>query len=165
MKKIFSQNEWHELKARVTAWKKAGQELVFTNGCFDILHDGHIALLKFARNQSGKTVVGLNSDQSVSRLKGSDRPVNTECVRAKKLLETSYIDAVVIYGEDTPQAITDFLEPDILIKGDDYRFETTIGAPEVTARGGRVLFFKRIPGISTTGLLNRTDKKNETNYS
>ena len=165
MKKIFTQNEWLELKDRITIWKNAGHELVFTNGCFDILHEGHMELLKFVRGQSGKTIVGLNSDKSVLRLKGAGRPVNTELSRAKKLIDTNYIDAVVIYDEDTPQKITDFLEPDVLIKGDDYKFETTVGAPEVKARGGRVLFFKRIPGISTTGLLDQAGKKNETNYS
>ncbi len=158
MKKIFTQSEWSELKDLVTIWRKAGNKLVFTNGCFDILHDGHLALLKFVCSQPGKTVVGLNSDESVLRLKGKNRPVNTARVRAENLLKTECVDAVIIYGEDTPQKITDYLEPDILIKGDDYKFETTVGAPEVKARGGSVIFFKRIPGISTTELLEQNNK-------
>ncbi len=153
MKNIYNTQEWQTLKKHIQAWKEAGHDMIFTNGCFDILHAGHEALLKFTQEQGGKTVVGLNSDYSVNRLKGEGRPVNTVSVRAQNLLNTGHVDIVVIYDEDTPLKIINDLEPDILIKGNDYCFETTIGATEVTARGGKVLFFKRLPGISTTGLL------------
>ena len=100
---------------------------------------------------------------SVKKLKGPSRPVNSERNRAKNLLKTGYVDAVVLYNEETPQKITDVLEPDILIKGDDYSIETIIGAPEVTARGGKVLVFRRVPGYSTTEILRNETKNNETN--
>ncbi len=163
MKKLYSAGEWPKLKKEINNWKNSGIKLVFTNGCFDVLHAGHLALLAFAARQGGKVVVGLNSDTSVRRLKGYGRPVNDAEARAKTLLLTDLVDAVVIYEEDTPQKITDQLEPDVLIKGDDYRFETTVGAPEVKGRGGEVLFFKRVPGLSTTNILEEKQKKSETN--
>jgi rfaE bifunctional protein nucleotidyltransferase chain/domain len=162
MKNIYTSNEWAALKTRAKAWKDSGYKLVFTNGCFDILHPGHEALLSFVHEQDGKSILGLNSDESVRRLKGHDRPVNTAEVRARNVLKTGLIDVVVIYNEDTPQELTDLIEPDILIKGDDYSLDTTVGAPEVQARGGTVLFFKRIPNHSTTKILNNDKKNTET---
>ena len=158
MKKLFNANDWRELKKETEKRKRAGQKLVFTNGCFDILHAGHEALLAFAAEQGGQVVVGLNSDASVRRLKGDGRPVNKAKKRAKALLDTGFVDIVAIYENDTPQEITDHLEPDILIKGDDYHFDTTVGAPEVRARGGKVLFFKKVPGLSTSGILSEKNK-------
>lgn len=163
MKDLYTTKEWTALKDRVKKRKEAGDELVFTNGCFDVLHPGHKALLAFAREQGGMCILGLNSDSSVRKLKGPGRPVNPEEIRANNLLITGYVDAVVIYNEDTPKEITDVLEPDVLIKGGDYHFETIVGAPKVAARGGKVLVFPRIPGYSTTEILNTEIKKNETN--
>jgi len=163
MKNIYTTEEWAALKERIRERKQEGQKLVFTNGCFDILHPGHTALLAFARKQGGVCVLGLNTDLSVKKLKGPDRPVNIESIRAQNLLRTGYVDVIVFYNEDTPQKITDVLEPDILIKGDDYSIETIVGAPEVTARGGKVLVFKKIPGYSTTAILDNETKNNETN--
>ena len=163
MKNIYTTEEWAALKECIREQKQEGQKLVFTNGCFDILHPGHDALLAFAHRQGGMCVLGLNTDLSVKKLKGPGRPVNSERNRAKNLLKTGYVDAVVLYNEETPQKITDVLEPDILIKGDDYSIETIIGAPEVTARGGKVLVFKRVPGYSTTEILRNETKNNETN--
>ncbi len=162
MKNIYASDEWAALKARVKEWKDSGYKLVFTNGCFDILHPGHEALLSFVLQQGGKSVLGLNSDESVRRLKGSGRPINNAQDRALNLLDTGLIDVVVIYNEDTPQKITDLIEPDILIKGDDYNLDTTVGAREIQARGGKVLFFKRIPNHSTTKILNKDNKNAET---
>lgn len=158
MKRLYSSKEWQKLKELTTEQKMSGKKLVFTNGCFDILHKGHLALLEFVHDQGGFTVVGLNSDASVGRLKGNGRPVNNMTVRAENLMRTGLINAVAVYENDTPQEITDFLEPDILVKGDDYSFETTVGAPEVAARGGKVLFFKKIPGLSTTNIIKIIDK-------
>jgi rfaE bifunctional protein nucleotidyltransferase chain/domain len=163
MKNIYTTKEWAALKKCIREQKQEGQKLVFTNGCFDILHPGHDALLAFARRQGGLCVLGLNTDLSVKKLKGPGRPVNSERNRVQNLLKTGYVDAVVLYNEETPQKITDVLEPDILIKGDDYSLETIIGAPEVTARGGKVLVFKRVPGYSTTEILRNETKNNETN--
>ena len=163
MKNIYTTEEWAALKECISERKQEGQKLVFTNGCFDILHPGHDALLAFAHRQGGMCVLGLNTDLSVKKLKGPSRPVNSERKRAQNLLKTGYVDAVVLYNEETPQKIIDVLEPDILIKGDDYSIETIIGAPEVTARGGKVLVFKRVPGYSTTEILRNETKNNETN--
>jgi len=163
MKDLYTTKDWATLKELVKKHKKTGDKLVFTNGCFDILHPGHEALLTFVRNQGGLCVLGLNSDSSLRKLKGPDRPVNPEAIRAKKLLATGYIDAVVIYSEDTPQKIINYLEPDVLIKGGDYQFENIVGAREVEARGGQVLVFPRIPGHSTTEILATEIKNSETN--
>lgn len=162
MKDIYTTKDWATLKELVNKRKITGDKLVFTNGCFDILHPGHEALLAFLRNQGGLSVLGLNSDSSLRKLKGPGRPVNPEKSRAKMLLATGYIDAVVIYNEDTPQNIIDYLEPDVLIKGGDYKYETIVGAPEVKARGGQVLIFPRIPGHSTSKILGAEVKKSET---
>ncbi|MCF7831950.1 MAG: adenylyltransferase/cytidyltransferase family protein [Candidatus Marinimicrobia bacterium] len=163
MKDIYTTKEWAALKERVRERKQEGQKLVFTNGCFDVIHPGHEALLAFARKQGGICVLGMNSDSSVKKLKGADRPVNSEEKRAQDLLKTGYVDAIVIFDEDTPQELVDFLEPEILIKGDDYRFETIVGAPEVLARGGKVLVFKKVPGYSTTEILHKEKINIETN--
>jgi len=163
MKKIYTPKEWSKLAKKIKRIKGSGGKLIFTNGCFDVLHAGHEALLAFAKTQSGIVVVGLNSDESVRKLKGEGRPVNTARARANQLLKTGSVDLIVIYNEDTPQAITDYLEPDVLIKGDDYRFETTVGAPEVRQRGGEVLFFKKVPGLSTSSILSGKERNSETN--
>ncbi len=159
MKDLYTIKDWSTLKERVIRCKETGDKLVFTNGCFDVLHPGHNALLAFVRDQGGLSVLGLNSDSSLRKLKGPGRPVNPEKTRAKKLLETGYIDAVVIYEEDTPWKLIDFLKPDVLIKGGDYTLETIVGAQEVEAWGGLVLVFPRIPGYSTTTILNTKIKK------
>ena len=155
--KVFA--DFESFRDLAETWRKAGKRIVFTNGCFDILHPGHEALLAFLRNQGGLSVLGLNSDSSLRKLKGPGRPVNPEKSRAKMRLATGYIDAVVIYNEDTPQNIIDYLEPDVLIKGGDYKYEPIVGAPEVKARGGQVLIFPRIPGHSTSKILGAEVKK------
>lgn len=163
MGNYYSSKKWGALKQRVTEAKALAKPLVFTNGCFDILHPGHMALLKFSKQQNGFLVVGLNSDASVRRLKGPSRPVNSTETRARNLLNTGLIDAVVEYTEDTPQEITDYLKPDILIKGGDYSFETIVGASEVASRNGKVLVFPLIPGHSTTNIIETKIKNEETN--
>ena len=163
MKDLYTTNEWTALKDCARKRKLTGDKLVFTNGCFDVLHPGHEALLAFVREQGGMCILGLNSDSSIRKLKGPDRPVNSEMVRAKNILTIGYVDAVVIYNEVTPRKIIEFFEPDVLIKGGDYSLETIVGASEVTARGGKVMVFPRIPGYSTTGILETEIKNSETN--
>lgn len=153
MKEQYTAEERAGLKELIIRWKETGAAIIFTNGCFDLLHHGHIALLAYAKEQGGKVLVGLNSDGSVKRLKGESRPFNSEQIRAKNLLKTGNVDAVAIFKEDTPLKLISQIEPDILIKGDDYDLETTVGATEVMARGGKVLFFKKIPGLSTSNLI------------
>lgn len=163
MKNFYSSKEWDVIKGRVLEAKQCAKPLVFTNGCFDILHPGHQALLEFAKKEQGFLVVGLNSDDSVRRLKGPSRPINSTEIRAKNLLDTGLINAVVEYREDTPREIIEYLEPDVLIKGGDYTFDTIVGAPELVARNGKVLIFPLLPGYSTTNIIRAKEKNLETN--
>jgi D-beta-D-heptose 7-phosphate kinase/D-beta-D-heptose 1-phosphate adenosyltransferase len=135
-------------------WRKNGLKLGFTNGCFDILHVGHLSILSFARQHSGKLIVAVNSDASVRRLKEAGRPINAEQDRAMVLAALSVVDAVVVFNEDTPLAMIEQINPDVLVKGGDYSVETIVGAQHVLAKGGTVLVCPLIPGRSTTRVLN-----------
>lgn len=140
--------------ARVWRRTLAGP-LVFTNGVFDLLHPGHVDVLTAARAQGAHLLVGLNSDDSVRRLKGPARPVNTEAERAYVLAALECVDAVVIFGEDTPAELVRYLQPDVIVKGGDYTPENVVGASDVRARGGRVVIIPLTPGQSTTGIINK----------
>jgi rfaE bifunctional protein nucleotidyltransferase chain/domain len=129
--------------------------VVFTNGCFDLLHRGHVEYLNAARALGDLLVVGLNSDDSVRRLKGPTRPVNSEEDRAFVLAGLAAVDAVTVFGEDTPRELITALLPDVLVKGGDYTVETIVGAREVTEAGGRVVVAPLVPGRSTTSILER----------
>jgi D-beta-D-heptose 7-phosphate kinase/D-beta-D-heptose 1-phosphate adenosyltransferase len=129
--------------------------LVFTNGVFDILHRGHVEYLDHARRLGDAMVVGLNTDDSVRRLKGPMRPVNGEVDRAVVLAGLCSVDAVVLFGEDTPYRLISALLPDVLVKGGDYRAEDIVGAREVTEAGGRVVVAPLLAGRSTTNILER----------
>ncbi len=136
------------------AWRRARSgPVVFTNGVFDVLHRGHVALLAAARGEGSALVVGVNSDASARRLKGPGRPVNREADRAYVLAALAAVDAVVVFDEDTPRELVAALEPDVLVKGADYAPEEIVGADVVTARGGRVVRFPLEAGFSTTGLI------------
>jgi rfaE bifunctional protein nucleotidyltransferase chain/domain len=130
-------------------------KVVFTNGVFDILHRGHVEYLDFARRLGDALVVGLNTDDSVRRLKGPTRPVNGEHDRALVLAGLAAVDAVVLFGEDTPHRLISALLPDVLVKGADYRAEDVVGATEVTAAGGKVVLAPLVEGRSTTNILQR----------
>ena len=132
-----------------------GQRVVFTNGCFDILHRGHAEYLRAARSLGDLLVVGLNSDDSVRRLKGPSRPVNLQEDRAYVLASLEVVDVVVVFEEDTPRELIAALLPDVLVKGGDYRLEDIVGAREVTAAGGEVVIAPLVPGRSTTSILQR----------
>lgn len=129
--------------------------LCFTNGCFDLLHPGHVRYLEDARALGDFLVVGLNSDASVARLKGAGRPLQDEAARASVLLGLRSVDAVVRFGEDTPLALIEALQPDILVKGGDYTPATVVGRDAVEARGGRVVIIPLIPGHSTSRIEER----------
>lgn len=134
----------------VEAWRHKGLKVGFTNGCFDLLHPGHVTLLAQARGLCDRLVVGLNSDASVTRLKGPTRPVQAEGARATVLAALANVDLVVVFAEDTPAEIIEVLWPDVLIKGGDYSVETIVGADFVIANGGRVEIIDLVPGFSTT---------------
>ena len=136
-------------------WARAGKRVVFTNGCFDILHAGHVALLRAARAEGDALVVGLNSDDSVTRLKGKSRPVNPAADRAQVLAALRDVDAVVLFSEDTPKALVEALTPDVLVKGGDYSAETVVGADWVVSHGGRVCIVPLLAGRATTAILDR----------
>ncbi len=139
----------------VAHWKEQGMSVGFTNGCFDILHAGHVSLLAAARSQCDRLVVALNTDESVSRLKGSKRPVNDLAARAAVIAAVRHVDCVVAFAEDTPLALIETLMPDVLVKGADYTIETVVGADIVRAAGGRIVLADLIGGQSTTGIIAR----------
>jgi D-beta-D-heptose 7-phosphate kinase/D-beta-D-heptose 1-phosphate adenosyltransferase len=139
----------------VRHWRDLGQKIAFTNGCFDLLHPGHVSLLHQARAAADRLIVGLNSDLSVSRLKGPGRPMQGEIARATMLASLKSVDAVVLFEEDTPIKLIETLEPDVLVKGADYRMGNIVGADFVVKRGGRVLIADLVPGHSTTNTISR----------
>jgi D-beta-D-heptose 7-phosphate kinase/D-beta-D-heptose 1-phosphate adenosyltransferase len=139
----------------VEAWRARGLSVGFTNGCFDLLHPGHVTLLDKARALCDRLVVGLNSDQSVKRLKGEDRPVQPEIARATVLAALQSVDLVVIFEEDTPARLIETLRPGLLVKGGDYKVSEIVGAEFVQANGGRVEIVDIVPGFSTTGTIAR----------
>lgn len=133
-----------------------GQKVVYTNGCFDLLHPGHVQYLEEARSLGDALIVGVNTDDSVARLaKGPDRPVNPEGDRARVLAALAAVDRVVLFDEDTPLKLITALQPDVLVKGGDYRLEEIVGREVVLARGGQVLALPLVPGYSTTRLLDQ----------
>jgi D-beta-D-heptose 7-phosphate kinase/D-beta-D-heptose 1-phosphate adenosyltransferase len=136
-------------------WRAQGLKIAFANGCFDLLHPGHISLIDQARRAADRLIVGLNSDLSIRRLKGPARPVQSEIARATVLASLKSVDAVVIFAEDTPLELIDALEPDVLVKGADYTLDKVVGADLVMQRGGRVLLANLVPGHSTTETLKR----------
>lgn len=139
----------------VEAWRRKGLRVGFTNGCFDLLHPGHIELLAQASNKCDRLVVGLNSDASVSRLKGPTRPVQPDAARATVLAALANVDLVVIFEEDTPAHLIKALRPDVLIKGGDYTVETIVGSDFVLSYGGRVEIIDLVPGFSTTSTIEK----------
>ncbi|HEY5382382.1 MAG TPA: bifunctional D-glycero-beta-D-manno-heptose-7-phosphate kinase/D-glycero-beta-D-manno-heptose 1-phosphate adenylyltransferase HldE [Acidobacteriaceae bacterium] len=143
------------LAARIADWRAAGETIVFTNGCFDLLHVGHVTLLEECRRFGSKLVLGLNSDASVCRLKGPTRPVVGERERARVMAALAAVDAVVLFDEDTPLELIRVLKPDVLVKGGDYTVDTVVGHEEVLAGGGRVEIVATVEGFSTTNLVQK----------
>jgi D-beta-D-heptose 7-phosphate kinase / D-beta-D-heptose 1-phosphate adenosyltransferase len=133
--------------------KRNGSRVVFTNGCFDILHIGHIRLLEEARRRGDRLIVGLNNDDSVRRIKGPLRPIVKESERAQILAALSAVDAVVVFNDDTPLRLIEAIRPDVLVKGGDYTEDMVVGAREVRAWGGRVELIPLAGDISTTRLI------------
>jgi rfaE bifunctional protein nucleotidyltransferase chain/domain len=141
-----------QLPATLERWRQAGDRVVFTNGCFDILHYGHLHYLAEARDLGDRLVIGLNSGASVRRLKGPTRPINDELTRTHLLAALQVVDAVVIFDEDTPLELIRLVQPDVLVKGGDWRPEQIVGSDLVLAQGGKVLSLPFIQGYSTTNI-------------
>lgn len=140
---------------KTSEWRAGNSKTVFSNGCFDILHAGHVDYLEKARKKGDHLVVGLNTDQSVSRIKGSDRPIVDEVSRSRVLAALEFVDAVVLFDEDTPYDLIKALNPDILVKGKDYEISNIIGADYVLQNGGKVETIELTEGLSTTNVITK----------
>lgn len=149
-------------KVQIKKWQNKGEKVVFTNGCFDILHAGHIRYLYKTKSIGDHLVIGLNTDNSVKKLKGTNRPLQNEQDRALILAGLEAVDLVVLFGEDTPLEIITFLKPDILVKGSDYSIDNIVGAKEIVQWGGKVETIEFVNGKSTSLIIEKLEK-NETN--
>jgi D-glycero-beta-D-manno-heptose 1-phosphate adenylyltransferase len=147
-----------EILFQVNRLRLLSKTISFTNGCFDILHEGHIASLSQAAREADYLIVGLNADESVRKLKGEHRPINNQTSRATLLASLLMVDAVVIFEEDTPLELIKSILPDVLVKGGDYTVDKIAGAKEVIANGGRVVINSLVAGFSTTGLIEKIHK-------
>ena len=152
VKKILT---WSALRRRLAAWRRRGARVVFTNGCFDLLHPGHVRYLRAARRLGDVLVVGVNSDASVRRLKGPTRPIVPGAARCEVLAALEMVDAVVLFDQDTPYELIALVQPDVLVKGGDWPIDKIIGRDVVEARGGKVVTIPFVEGASTTGIIEK----------
>ena len=148
-----------ELQQKIAQWRLLGKKISFTNGCFDILHAGHIASLTEAAQHGDYLIIGLNADASIKGLKGENRPVNDERSRALVLASLAMVDAVIIFSEPTPLELIKAIQPDALVKGGDYKIEDIVGAKEVMNCGGQVIINPIVQGFSTTSIINKLQNK------
>ncbi|MDR2410704.1 MAG: D-glycero-beta-D-manno-heptose 1-phosphate adenylyltransferase [Bacteroidales bacterium] len=151
--KIFLSNQ--DFLPLVQAWKNQHKKIVFTNGCFDILHRGHADYLARAASLGDLLVTGLNTDQSVQRLKGNSRPITDEYSRAFLLASFMFVDAVILFDEDTPLELIRFILPNVLVKGSDYDKKDIVGADIVEANGGTIVTIDFVPGFSSSSIINK----------
>jgi len=149
---------WDALRKQLAVWRFKDKKIVFTNGCFDILHLGHIEYLAKARELGGVLIIGLNSDDSVHRIKGPSRPLNDEHARAMILASLSFIDAIVIFEEETPLELIELVRPDILVKGKDYKEHEIAGHDVVKSYGGKIITIDLVKGYSTSQLIEKARK-------
>jgi D-beta-D-heptose 7-phosphate kinase/D-beta-D-heptose 1-phosphate adenosyltransferase len=147
--------ELDTLIARIKLWKSQGQRIVFTNGCFDLLHAGHVTYLEAARKTGDKLILGLNTDRSVSALKGPSRPVIQEADRARVLAALEAVDAVILFDEETPLTLINAIRPDVIVKGSDYSEDQVVGGAEVKSWGGKVALIDVVPGRSTSRIIDK----------
>ncbi len=155
--KIYSLDN---LKNQVKSWKKSGKKIVFTNGCFDIIHRGHIEILTQTADLGDKLIIGLNSDKSIKILKGEKRPIIEEKYRAILLASLSFVDAIVVFSEDTPINLINKIMPDVLAKGGDYEIEKIVGHEVVQKNGGKVILIPFLNGFSSTNIIEKIKKNN-----
>lgn len=144
-----------DLLAQVSLWKDQGMSVVFTNGCFDVLHEGHVHVLEQAASKGDKLIVALNSDASVRNLKGTKRPIMSERARCKVLAALEVVSAVITFAEDTPGHLITAIKPDVLVKGGDYDLGNIVGAEYVNRMGGKVEVVPMLPGQSTSSIIDR----------
>jgi rfaE bifunctional protein nucleotidyltransferase chain/domain len=144
-----------QLIKKVASWRVLGKTVAFTNGCFDILHEGHIFSLSQAAQCADFLIVGVNSDSSIKKLKGEERPINNEQSRSLLLASLLITDAIVVFNEDTPLQLITTLLPDVLVKGGDYTIDQIVGAKEVIANGGKVIINPIVEGFSTTAIIEK----------
>ncbi|MEL0269085.1 MAG: adenylyltransferase/cytidyltransferase family protein [bacterium] len=147
---------FNDINQLLTTYRRENFKLVFTNGCFDLLHKGHLDLLSNAAGFGDKLFVGLNSDKSVKKLKGDSRPKQNERTRAQKLLELKYVNHVIIFEDLTPQKLIHAISPDVLVKGGDYKKSEIVGAKHVISSGGVVKIVPLTPGFSTTSIIEKS---------
>jgi len=147
--------DWESVKQTLSLWNFNEEKIVFTNGCFDIVHQGHIDYLSKARDLGTKLVLGLNTDASVKRLKGEERPINNEYSRALLLASFEFVDKVILFGEDTPYELIKAIQPDILVKGNDYKIEDIVGYDILKAKGGEIKTLDFIDGFSSTSIIEK----------
>lgn len=143
------------LSFQVSAWKKAKQKIVFTNGCFDVIHRGHIEVLARTADLADKLIIGLNSDSSIEKLKGKGRPIIDENSRATLLAALSFVDAIILFAEETPLNLIRNLKPDVLAKGGDYEINTIVGNEIVQKNGGKVILIPFVDGFSSTNIIDK----------
>ena len=148
-------SNYESASIQVHAWQQQGMDVVFTNGCFDLLHKGHILYLEEASRQGDKLIVAINADKSVSKLKGKHRPIKDEDNRSLIMSAFSFVDLVVIFHEETPLELIEMITPDILVKGGDWNPDQIVGSDYVTNNGGSVLSLQFVEGYSTTALENK----------
>jgi len=153
--KVFG---WEYLQKQLGVWRFKDKKIVFTNGCFDILHLGHIEYLAKARDLGSVLVIGLNSDDSVHRIKGPHRPLNNEHARAMILASLSFVDAVTIFEEETPYELIKLVRPDFLVKGKDYKEHEIVGSDFVKSYGGKIVTIDMVKGYSTSQLIEKARK-------
>lgn len=147
------------LSAICDGWKRGGEKIVFTNGCFDLIHMGHVDYLEKARALGNRLIIGLNTDKSISTIKGPNRPIVDENARARVLAAMCFVDAVIFFDEPTPINLITTICPDILVKGNDYSVETIVGADFVIRNGGEVKTIELVEGYSTTSIIEKIRKE------
>jgi len=150
--------ELNEVIEKIKKYREPSHKIIFTNGCFDILHLGHIHILKEAKRLGGKLIVGVNSDASVLKLKGEGRPVKDEQTRVEILKSFWFVDLVVIFDEDTPLGLIKGINPDVLVKGGDYEVKDIVGYDHVTGSGGKVVTIPIMEGLSSTKMIGKLNK-------
>ena len=155
-KKIFLEKD---LRIKLDSWRQKGEKIVFTNGCFDLIHLGHIEVLARSADLGDRLIIGVNTDISIKNIKGENRPIIEEDSRVKQLAALEFVDAVILFNESTPNKIINHIKPDIITKGGDYKAEEVIGYKTVSENNGRVVIIPLTQGFSTTSILNKI--KNE----